>query len=59
LPKRLLDLSINLTSLRQFYATQLPSIFRRREDPVELHPKYHSLFRNITINCSVHCWNLE
>jgi hypothetical protein len=35
------------------------TIFRRREDPVELHPKYHSLFRNITIDCSVHCWNLE
>jgi hypothetical protein len=35
------------------------TIFRRREDPVELHPKYHSLFRNITIDCSAHCWNLE
>ncbi|PMD26091.1 hypothetical protein NA56DRAFT_563501 [Hyaloscypha hepaticicola] len=35
------------------------TIFRRREDPVEIHPKYCSLFRNIIINCSVHCWDTE
>ena len=35
------------------------TIFRRREDPVGIHPKYHSLFRNIIIDCSIDCWNLE
>jgi hypothetical protein len=35
------------------------TIFRRREDPVEINSKYCSLFRNIIIECSVHCWNLE
>jgi hypothetical protein len=35
------------------------TIFRRREYPVEIHPKYCSLFRNIIIDCSVHCWNTE
>ncbi|KAE9366148.1 hypothetical protein N431DRAFT_294564, partial [Stipitochalara longipes BDJ] len=35
------------------------TIFRRREDPVEFHPKYLALLRNIIIDCSFHCWNLE
>ncbi|KAN0090242.1 hypothetical protein V8E51_018821 [Hyaloscypha variabilis] len=35
------------------------TIFRRREDPVEFHPKYLVLLRNIIIDCSLHCWNLE
>jgi hypothetical protein len=35
------------------------TIFRRREDPVEIHPKYCSLFRNIIIDSAVHCWDSE
>jgi hypothetical protein len=35
------------------------TIFRRREDPVEIHAKYCSLFRDIILECSVHCWNME
>ncbi|KAH8756504.1 hypothetical protein BGZ57DRAFT_962412 [Hyaloscypha finlandica] len=35
------------------------TIFRRREDPIELYPKYHSLFRNITIDCSVHSKSIQ
>jgi hypothetical protein len=35
------------------------TIFRRRDDPVEINPKFHPLLRNIVIDCSIHCWNLE
>jgi len=35
------------------------TIFRRREDPVQFHPKYLYLLRNIIIDCSFHCWDLE
>jgi len=35
------------------------TIFRRREDPVKFHPKYLFLLRNIIIDCSFHCYDLE
>jgi hypothetical protein len=35
------------------------TIFRRREDIVEINPKFHFLFRNLVIDCSIHCWNQE
>jgi hypothetical protein len=35
------------------------TIFRRREDPVKINPKFHSLLRNIIIDCSFYCWNIE
>ena len=35
------------------------TIYRRREDPVEFHPKYLFLLRSIIIDCSFHCWDLE